>query len=272
MRRADDEQDPLKTEATDEFVSQARKYFAGDFPNPERKDCPPQADLEAVIQSGKLPDDTLRQHLFGCSQCFSLYQQLRDTHRKVRPQVPLWQRASEFIFAQRLILGPALAVLVLAGIAVLYFTTKTPQNNVAEVDQTRDVSNADVSPTVTPSPAPSATQNESTPEPVTVARVDLRDYTLRRGNESSATEPLRVKQGMIDFSIMLPEGSPAGAYSVSVLDAFGKTLRSRGASSTDGKKLITTLNLSFPENQKYRLCVSRANEPPNCYPIMIIKS
>lgn len=267
MTRADDQREPLATENTDEFVSLAREYFAGDFPNPERKGCPPRADLEATIQSGKLPDDTLRQHLFGCSQCFSLYQQIRDTRRDAH--APFWQRASEFIFAQKLILGPVFAVLVVAGIAVLYFTSKTPQPQVAEVDHTRGAWNADVSPTVKPSPEPAATQPE--PAPVSVARVDLRDYTLRRGNESSTTEPLPVKQGMIAFSIMLPEGSPAGAYSVSLLDAFGKTLRSRGASSPDGKKLSTTLNLTFPENQKYRLCVSRANEPPNCYPIIITK-
>ena len=269
MRRADDQRDPLATESTEEFVSFAREYFAGDFPNPERKGCPPRTDLEASIQSRQLPDDALRQHLFGCSQCFSLYQQLRETQREAH--IPFWQRASEFIFAQKLILGPVFAVLVVAGIAVVYFTSKTPQHNVAEVDQTRGVGNADVSSTVTPSPEPAATQHEPAPEAVSVARVDLRDYTLRRGNESSAAEPLRVKQGMIAFSIMLPEGSPAGSYSVSLLDAFGKTLRSRGASSPDGKKLSATLNLSFPENQTYRLCVSRANEPPNCYPIVITK-
>lgn len=272
MRRADDQQDPLTSEPTDEFVSLARKYFAGDFPNPERKDCPPRAELEASIQSDKLPDDSLRRHLFGCSQCFSLYQQLLATRRELESPVPFWRHLAEFIFERRvLILGTASVVLVAVVSGVLYINLKTSPNKVTSVDQAKVVLNANVTPPVTRSSGPSATQNETAPEPVTVAEVDLRDYTLRRGNESAAEEPLRVKRGVIAFAITLPEGSPAGAYSVSFLDPFGKTLRSRSASSPDGKQLSTTLNLDFPENQKFRICVSRANEPPNCYPIVITK-
>lgn len=242
MSRADHQQDPLTTEATDEFVSFAREYFAGDFPNPERKDCPPPAALNAAIKSGKLPDDSLRSHLFGCSECFSLYQQLLETHRQMEPAVPFWRRASEFIFARRvLIMSTASVVLVAVVSAVLFINLKTSQNHVTSVNQPEDV---------TP-PVTRSAQNES------ATRIDL-----RRGNESS---PLHVKSGTIAFAITLPEGSPAGAYSVSLLDAAGKTLHSLSASSPDGKQLSTTLNV--PENQKLRLCVSHANDPPICRPI-----
>jgi hypothetical protein len=241
MSRADHQQEPLKTEAPDEFVSFAREYLAGDFPNPERKGCPPRAALDAAINSGKLPDDSLRTHLFGCSQCFSLYQQLLETRRAVGAPVPFWRRASEFIFARRvLIMSTASVVLVAVVSAVLFINLKTSQNHVTSADGAEDVT-----PPVT----------RSGPEPESMARIDLR----------LAEQPLHVRSGTIAFAITLPVGSPAGAYSVSLLDASGKTIDSRSASSPDGKQLSTTLNL--PENQKLRLCVSRAHGAPICRPI-----
>lgn len=242
MSRADHQQQPLKKEATDEFVSLARDYFAEEFPNPERKGCPPQAHLAAAIDSGKLPDESLRSHLFGCSQCFTLYQQLLETRRAVDVPVPFWRRASEFVFARRvLIMSTASVVLVAVVSAVLFINLKTSQNHVTSADQPEDV-------------APPVTRSAG-PEPESVTRIDLR----------VAEQPLRVKSGTIAFAITLPDGSPAGAYSVSLLDASGKTLRSHNASSADGKQLSTTLDL--PENQKLRLCISRAHEPPICRPI-----
>jgi hypothetical protein len=57
----------------DDLVEFASSYFASDFPNPGRLDCPPSDTLSALVHSGQLPDQKLRAHLFGCSECFKEY-------------------------------------------------------------------------------------------------------------------------------------------------------------------------------------------------------
>jgi hypothetical protein len=59
--------------SADELVGFAQSYFSNDFQNPEQLDCPSPATLRAYARSGKLPDESLRKHLFGCSECFREY-------------------------------------------------------------------------------------------------------------------------------------------------------------------------------------------------------
>jgi hypothetical protein len=68
-------------ESADELNSFAQTYFASDFSNSERKDCPATETLDSLIRTGKLPGDELRAHLFGCSECFSAYQSALAAHR-----------------------------------------------------------------------------------------------------------------------------------------------------------------------------------------------
>jgi hypothetical protein len=65
----------------DDLVRFASSYFASDFPNPGRLDCPPSDTLSASVLSGKLPDEKLRAHLFGCSECFKEYQRALAAQR-----------------------------------------------------------------------------------------------------------------------------------------------------------------------------------------------
>ncbi|HEX8774558.1 MAG TPA: hypothetical protein VF735_13375 [Pyrinomonadaceae bacterium] len=67
--------------SVDELNRFAQDYFAQDFPNPKRHDCPAAGTLSSFIHSGKLPPDELRAHLFGCSECLGEYQQALAAHR-----------------------------------------------------------------------------------------------------------------------------------------------------------------------------------------------
>jgi hypothetical protein len=52
------------------------------------------------------------------------------------------------------------------------------------------------------------------------------------------------------------------------VDAFGKTLVTTAANS-DGKTLTTDLDLRSLAARKYRLCLARDGEAPDCYLVSV---
>jgi hypothetical protein len=259
-------------ETSEELVSLAQEYFSHEFPNSAQR-CPSWGEIVELIESGKLPDEALRRHLLTCSSCFATYKGRLQEARELQPVVAPWRRRiSELLRKPSLrILVPSLPVLLLVLVAIFYLRPKKPQDNVTFVEPPVEVvnANANVVSTSSPSPVPVDSSNQLDRRTL-VARVDLRNYLLQRGNEpGEEPPPLQIEQKTTAFTITLPEDSPPGTYSVSILDAFGKSIRTRSSYSADGKRLSATLNLDNLRNQKYRLCVSRSEEPPNCYPIVI---
>jgi len=259
-------------ETPEELVSQAQKYFSHDFPNSGRG-CPTPGYIEKQIESGELPDDSFREHLLACSTCFVAFRERLQKSRDRQPVVGSFRRrVSDLIRGPWVrILVPSFSALLVALLAFLYFASKNKPEEVTAVNAPVDVvsANANTVTTVAPSPVqihPSP-QVEEAPQ---VAQVDLRDYSPQRGNEPGE-EPaaMQFEPKPTAFTITLPEGSPPGTYSVSILNAFGKPIKTRTSYSNDGKRLTATLNLSSLRNQRYRLCVSRSDEPPSCYPIVI---
>jgi hypothetical protein len=280
MNREEQHPELSTREDPDEFISSAREYFAGDFPNRERNGCPRRAEVEKSIKSDVLPADDLRQHLFACSECFVLYREILTAHRELKPaHIGFWQRITAFARERPLLVwAPGLAAFLVVIAVPVYIAMRSPQpqNNTSPEQSVSQVRDSGSSPVVTPSPlspTPVPTQNHPVQESVHVARLDLRDYSPHRGGGGGQDEQsLQIRAGQTLFAITLPEGSPAGSYLVSLLDAFGKTIRTRTVNSRDGKELTTTLNLHNLRDQQYRICVSRTNEPPNCYPILVTRN
>src|SRR3982750_4190201 len=63
-----------------EAVAFAQAYYATEFPNSERRDCPTAETLRKVACSSTLPDAQLRAHLFNCSDCFRLFRSARISY------------------------------------------------------------------------------------------------------------------------------------------------------------------------------------------------
>jgi hypothetical protein len=261
-------------ETPEELVSLAQEYFSHEFPTTGNR-CPSPGEIARQIESEQLPDDALREHLLTCSSCFVTYKEHLQRSRDMQPVVvPLRRRISEFLRNPWLrVLVPSLPVLLLAVVAVFYFRAKNSQVNVTSVNSPVEVVNANANAAITTQPSPVQIDPSNQVERTTqVARVDLRKYSPQRGNETGEEPPpLQIEERPTAFTITMPEGSPPGIYTVSILDAFGKPIKTRTSRSVDGKRLTATLNLDNLRNQKYRLCVSRSDEPPNCYPIAITK-
>ena len=263
-------------ETPEDLVSLAQEYFSHEFPK-SGHGCPSPAEIIEHVESGKLPDDALRKHLLECSSCFVAYGKRLQRSRNLQPVVTPWRRRiSELLRNPWLrVLVPSFPLLLLALVAVFYLRPKNPQEQVALVNSPAEVVGANLNQNANavtaPSPAPVQTGPSNRTEIVThVAQVDLSSYSPRRRNEpGEEPPPLQIEQKPTTFAITLPEDSPSGTYTVSILDAFGKPINTGTSYSRDGKKLTATLNLNKLRNGTYRLCVSRSDEPPNCYPIVI---
>jgi hypothetical protein len=103
-------------------------------------------------------------------------------------------------------------------------------------------------------------------------RIDLRARVLRGPKQLNHVEgnTVELSPARISFLITLPVGSSKGIYQVSIVDAFGRKLVAGKAISSNGKTLKVSLNLSELPEDKYRLCVSRAREIPDCYQVTVI--
>ena len=273
MSDHNDRQKKLLPETPEELVSLAQEYFSHEF-LVSGGDCPSPNEIIEQIESGKLPDDALRQHLLSCSRCYVTYSERVRRTRNTQPAVvgSLRRRLSQSLRRPWLrILVPSLPLLLLVLFAVFYFRPRNPQEKVTSVNPPSEVVNENANAaTAAPSPSVQTGPSNRIEGPTHVAQVDLRNYSPQRGGETGAEPPpLQVEQKSTAFMITLPEDSPPGAYSVSILDAFGKPIKTRTSYTADGKRLTATLNLNNLRSRNYRLCVSRSDEPPTCYPIVI---
>jgi hypothetical protein len=259
-------------QTSEELVSLAQEYFSHEFPDSSQR-CPSPGEIVELIESGKLPDDTLRSHLLTCSQCYVTYHECLQRSRELQPAAGFFLgRVSKVIhYPWVRVLVPSLSVLLIVVVAAIYFRPKNDQELAHVANQPVEVVTANA-PVVTSTP-PSPVQIEpsnNVERPTHVARVDLRNYSPQRGKDTGVEPPpIQIEHKTTAFAITLPESSPPGRYAISIVNAFGETIKTRTSYSVDGKKVTAILNLDNLRSQKYRLCVSRSDEPPNCYPVVI---
>jgi hypothetical protein len=198
----------------EELISFARGHYAEDFPNPERLGCPPPADLESRVRSGHLPDERLRTHLFGCSECFRAYRSVLAAHRlapkdqsapgPLRPEVQT-SRAWLPAFAGAL----ALLILLFTGIYFWRQYRAAPDNNIirketpplAPADNNANASvgsNPSSPPSTPPGPVrtPGVTEQANLPKPPQQRAAPPRRHALpdeqQRGAELAAVTPVGI--------------------------------------------------------------------------------
>src|SRR5262249_26163228 len=112
--------------------------------------------------------------------------------------------------------------------------------------------------------------------------VDLDDYQALRDSKeeerpggldqkSTGERLIPLPAARAHLVLRLPETGAAGNYTVSLVDPFNHTLLSSHAASRDGAKLRVTLDLRRITPKKYRLRLSRENEAPAYYDVIITK-
>ena len=285
---------------SDRLIEYARVYFAQDFPTPVRADCPPEDDLSGIIHSGELPGAKLRAHLFGCSECFRCYQNLKDLSRRAAfvPQPSWFDRAVAVFKPRQLAISISLLVCIGAIAGLLMWRSsvsdtgsrsarKTPVPAASSIPvRTESPTKSPTAPGLVPEVSPAqpgqreivqrAGESPKRPSREIVAsnivRIDLREQAqLRDGDGAKRGKAARFLSARSRFFVTLPENSPKGIYKVSMLDAYGHELISTKAVSRTGKTLTAELDMhALPANQ-YRLCISLPEEAPDCYPFTLMR-
>lgn len=299
MNHEDSTREELFTDP-EEVVTFAQAYYATEFPNDARRDCPSAESLRAAARAASLPDVHLRAHLFSCSDCFRSY---RSARMSLRPRAATgqssWRRLSATLAGLTLRPAPvAIAASCLAllgvGAAMLLWQGRDDTPSVAvnhSRQEERSPHAASPPPAETPGATdaaePSSPQPEPTPSrqdsqarrpkaerrnprtpPVRVVEISLKEDDLLRGGGGDKQRMIDLAPGRQRLRLRMPRGSIGGRYTVRIVDAFGKTLVEKAANS-DGKTLTVNLDLRTLAANKYRLCLARDGEAPDCYLVSV---
>jgi hypothetical protein len=68
--------------ANEEIRDMARKHFAEDFPNPERRGCPPTSDIKLLAYKPLKGKDSVLDHVGFCSPCYRNFAYFLQVRRK----------------------------------------------------------------------------------------------------------------------------------------------------------------------------------------------
>jgi hypothetical protein len=283
----------LKPEDLDDpeaLIAAARKFFAAGFPNPQRVGCPAPDVIRAVAHSGQIPDDELRAHLFGCSECFCEYREAVSERRQlaVAPATSGWRDLIAALLRWRAPLLAGAIVLLALGVGVFIWSSReepapqisrsSPQpapsaDAAREAPTCADVKLSEAQPTLTPA-APKTIEQRSGQADLLAINIDLNDYSLlegpRRGGVGSEGEKaIRLPRARARLELKLPLNSDPGRYQVSIVDAFLRQVVGKQAISPDGNRLTVELDLSRLPQRSYYLRLTHGDEAPDFYRVSI---
>jgi len=280
----------------DKLIEFAREYFAADFPNPDRRGCPDRATLDSLARSGRLPDDDLRAHLFGCSDCFNEYRTALAERPQMSPVISRkesWQ--DRWRAAWTPIIRPSLAWASAAAlvIALAVWTTRraepeAPSQNIAQHRSQAGASSpapalSDPAPTpqiastvesLAPQPRLIMKRRKAVPAVEATVSVDLNEYVAMRdvkGTNRFIQPAITLQAVRTRLKLNFPEGSLAGTYNVSLLDEFDIAIVANTATSRDGKKLVTVLDLRGVRPKSYQLSLEHQEEWSESYSVVVVK-
>lgn len=83
----DTEENEIKHLEAEGLVTLAWRYYASRFPSPQRLACPPPGEITKVAPRRRAPEETLREHMFKCSECFNEYRQAPAQRRPAPDEV-----------------------------------------------------------------------------------------------------------------------------------------------------------------------------------------
>lgn len=266
----------------------ACEYFGNDFPNPDRHACPDQTSLLATARTGRLPDDSLRAHLFGCSACFTAYRAALATHHAIVPAITgqatpsFWRawpaRVRESFARQPGFAWATVTVLLLTVSFLTWMLTWTRWRNtppsLAVTPTLTQIppSTAPVSPVLTELPASVPPRPTATSKISATLDVDLSDYVALRdaaAPQAQALPVIKLTPVPTQLRLRLPEGSLAGLYTVRLLDERDQPVASTKSTSRNGQRLDVSLDLRGVAAQSYQLQVQHPGAPPVLCPVRV---
>ena len=253
-----------------EILKTTRDHIAKDFPNPQREGCPARGTVFNSFRSGVTPKGEDRAHILSCSECFNEYQ-IQLAEYRAANTVP--ENAGGLAWWPRIVI-PALAFgLLSVAIAITFWKFFAgPRVNENVISRTNE---ATVSPSPLPSPSSTKPQDESQKPSansmlaVNQVTIDFEQAIALRRQAPQQSKPIILSATPHALLIRLPENSPRGSYTVTLNDAFGKSVRSKTTASANGKTVRVIFNLTGLNSGGYSICITREQEVPSCLAVTI---
>src|SRR6266480_2434243 len=104
-------------ESEQDLLDFTRSYLSEDFPNPERKGCPPDDALRVLASAPIQSDESVSDHLTCCSPCFNAYMAHLAHARAEEVQSQRIRRATRI---RRSLVTAGVAVIMMIAIYVVF--------------------------------------------------------------------------------------------------------------------------------------------------------
>lgn len=286
---------------TAKILEFSHEYQAVDFPNSDRKECPPPEELSKIAVSGELPPVVLRQHLLSCSPCFLEFQSARKSKNVLLAansglaEKPFWLRY--FWRPLPMLAGFFLLICALTGSVFYGLFSKSGPEIAKKIDTPllrteRSSADQNNQPENSNPPAGKLTPVQSTPGQTnqvtnkesrnrktrgsesesslpTAIQLDLAKSDVLR-NEASREKIYKLPPKIVTVNLKLIAGSPAGNYQISLLNESGQMILGNRTGKSDGKSLRIDLDLRN-KSGRARLCVAPNGEIPDCLAVRIVQ-
>lgn len=211
------------------------EVFAYGNPNPGRVGCPSREVLIALSRRDRPIGDPGYEHIVNCSPC---YREFRT-----------FQRAKTALMRarRRSLVSAAAMVLIAAGGAWVFISRD--QNG-----------------------APQNETTSGTHRPELHSKVDLRKYSVMRGEQHAEKPPVSLAQSPLRLTVLLPVGSEPGSYEVQLVDAEQRAL-AHGSGHAEIRDYVTTLeatlDLGAVPAGAYQLAIRRQSEDWRLFPAAV---
>lgn len=312
MNYADDkkeipvDQAARESEFAENFTNAAREIYSTENRNPERAGCFSDEAILKMANSVKLPDESLINHLFDCSECFRQYRQSLESAKNpgVAAAQSGWRNIFDFSPLKIALVGAGL-VLLIGFFSFRLFREKqsielvknpevtneaaTSDNFIVPPDENNRTSGKDgeqpndlkkrantTAQKLPPKLEIKRPDNDNLPDEIAALNLVLGDNnTLRNAVNSSEKNiesgKLLLPARKVNLNIKLPKDFSGGRYEFRIIDAFGNTLLEQKTSLKNRRLLVMNLNLQTLENRANKLCLQKNDEMPDCFDIKVVK-
>jgi hypothetical protein len=270
----------LDLNASEKLILTVRKHFATSYPNEMRAGCPAPG-LILAARADEAPSDSLRDHLFQCSECFNEYSEaIRNWRQRTGPTKTAgnWRtKLKDALSRWRAPLSATIAasLLLTANIIIqLKLKERRQQIESPQLSYTRSQPAPVASAVNPPAPAPPALniRRDSDSElrkprhvESLAINLDLNRYkalgdTMRGGSIRDEERKIELPPRRALLKLRLRKGSDAGRYRVSVVDPNSNRLIETIVHSRNGKSLSAVLDLGRAARSAHRLRIERGDD------------
>ena len=305
-KEASADESAKEIEFAENFTNAAREMYSTGNANSGRVGCFSSEAIVKMTNSAKLPDETVMNHLFECSECFRDYRQaLQSAKNPVAAEAKSGWRNLFNLKPLRIGLVGAVFVLLVGLMFFSFWIVR--KNQPVELAKNIEISETSANNETIKPPDSTEKQNSlnsqtQSNQPEIDRKEDNAPAKKRQSSENLKPETSAAKSvnlflsagnvlrnaansqddgvennktvlpaDKVNLNVELPRNFSNGLYRLKIVDAFGKVLLEQKTLFKNGILLSKNLNLRNLEGRANKLCLQKDDETPDCFDIKIAR-